>query len=90
MRRRILDFKQVFLCGLTLNLPDSRPNQRHFQEVPADADKQLRFFCGQKCGKRQGSIRNKQTFFLVRKPALCAKVRGIFADADAVARRKVR
>jgi hypothetical protein len=37
-----------------------------------------------------GSIRNRQTFFLVRKPALFAQVRGIFADADAVARRKVQ
>ena len=32
------------LCGLTLNLPDTRPNRRHFQEVPADPDKQLSHF----------------------------------------------
>ena len=25
------------ISGLTLNLPDTRPNRRHFQEVPADA-----------------------------------------------------
>ena len=46
--------------GLTLNLPDSRPNRRHFQEVPANAVKQVRFFLRlQKSGKRQvggGSI----------------------------------
>ena len=54
-------------------------------------DKQVRFLCDYKSGKTTGgSIRNRQIFFLVRKPALCAQVRGIFADADTVARRKVR
>jgi hypothetical protein len=59
--------------------------------VPADADKQFEIlFATTKVRKTTGgSIGNRQTF-LVRKPALCAQVRGIFADADAVARRKVR
>jgi len=43
--------------GLTLNLPDSRPNRRHFQEVPADSDKQLRSFLRlQECGNRQVAV----------------------------------
>jgi len=61
--------------------------------VPAaDANKQFfDFFCDfTKVRKTTGgSIRNRQTF-LVRKLALCAQVRGNFADADAVVRRKVR
>jgi len=42
--------------------------------------------------KRQVAVQKQADllFFLVRKPALCAQVRGIFADADAIARRKVR
>ena len=41
--------------GLTLNLPDSRPNRRHFQEVPADADTQVVFFVATtKDGKTTG------------------------------------
>jgi len=51
------------------------------------------FFATIKLRKTTGgsrAISTVQADLLVRKPALCAQVRGIFVNADAVARRKVR
>jgi hypothetical protein len=68
-----------------------RPNRRHFQEVPADADKQMRCFCHYeyKTAENDRWQYQKQADLLFG-AALCAQVRGIFADADDVARREVR